>query len=66
MEIFFPSLTVSPAADQWQDEGDILLSFLTLELGDFETLGKKVVYLLSVQVSNVRSLSGVEVDGSFW
>ena len=62
VEYLFPSLTVSPAVDQWQDEEDILLSFRTPELGDFETLGKKAAYHLCVKVSNLRSLVGVKVS----
>ncbi|CAJ1085616.1 ephrin type-B receptor 4b-like [Xyrichtys novacula] len=37
----FPSLTIFPAGGQWQDEGDVLLSFQTPVLGYLETLGKK-------------------------
>ena len=61
-EYVFPSLAVSPAVGQWQDEEDILLSLKTPELGDFETLGKKAAYEVSVKVSNLRSLSGVQVS----
>lgn len=62
VEYLFPSLTVSPAVDQWQDEEDFLLSFRTPELGDLETLGKKAAYHLCVKVSNLRSLVGVKVS----
>ena len=50
-------------SDQWDDEceEDILLSLKTPELGDFESLGKKAIYHISVKVSNLRSLVGVKV-----
>lgn len=34
-EYIFPSLAVSPAVGQWQDEDDLLLSLKTPQLGDF-------------------------------
>ena len=62
-EYVFPSLTVSPAVGQWQDEEDILLSLKTPELGDFESLEKKAKYHISVKVANLRSLVGVKCRG---
>ena len=61
-EYVFPSLTVSPAVGQWQDEEDILLSLKTPELGDFESLEKKAKYHISVKVANLRPLVGVKVS----
>ena len=47
---------------EWQDEEDILLSLKTPELGEFESLGKRAIYNISVKVSNLRSLAGVKVS----
>ncbi|XP_075968244.1 adhesion G-protein coupled receptor G6 [Anarhichas minor] len=61
-EYVFPPLAVCPAVGQWEDEEDILLSLKTPQLGDFETLGRKAAYQVSVKVSNLRSLAGVRVS----
>lgn len=61
-EYVFPSLAVSPAVGQWQPEENDLLSLETSESTDFETLGKKDIYLLCVKVLNLRSLAGVKVS----
>lgn len=63
-EYVSPSLAVSPAVGQWQDE-DILLSLKTPELGDFESMGEKSSLLYQCEGFKLmlpdRS-EGVEVD----
>lgn len=61
-EYVFPPLVVCPAVGQWKEEEDILLSLKTPQLGEFESLGRKAVYQISVKVSNLRSLEGVRVS----
>lgn len=61
-EYAFPPLDVSAAAGQWTAGEDTLLSLKTPQLGDFESLGRKAAYQVSVKVSNLRSLTGVKVS----
>ncbi|XP_061576521.1 potassium channel subfamily K member 13 [Cololabis saira] len=60
----FPSLSVSPAAVEWQEESGHLLSLATPVLGSFSACGKKQLYHISVKVLNIRSLA--EVKESRW
>nr|XP_040053522.1 uncharacterized protein zgc:113625 isoform X1 [Gasterosteus aculeatus aculeatus] len=61
-EYLFPPLEVCPAVGQWKDEEDLLLSLNTPQLGDFEGLGRKAAYQVSVKVSCLRALAGVKVS----
>lgn len=58
----FPSLTVAPVVEEWQEEGDKLLTFVTPRLGKFEALEKKATYQLCVKVCHLRSLVSVKVS----
>ncbi|KAK3534744.1 hypothetical protein QTP86_024079, partial [Hemibagrus guttatus] len=44
----FPSLNISAAVEEWQEDERLILSFTTLELGTFELAGKKALYMLCV------------------
>ncbi|XP_035981009.1 B-cell receptor CD22 [Fundulus heteroclitus] len=56
----FPSLSVCPAAEDWQEESGFLLTMKTPVLGTFSSCGKKQLYYNCVKVLNLRSLAGVK------
>ena len=60
----FPSLTVSPAVGEWQEERGKLLSLKTPILGSFSSCGKKQLYQCCVKTLNIRLLA--EVKESRW
>lgn len=55
----FPSLNVTIAVGEWQDDVKCLLSFKTPQLGVFEEVGKKALYISCVKASNAGRLSGI-------
>lgn len=44
---------------EWQDDGKSLLSFKTPQLGVFEEVGEKALYISCVKASNANLLSGL-------
>lgn len=63
-EYVFPSLIVSPAAEEWQEESGKLLSLKTLVLGSFSSCGEKQLYHSCVKVLNIGSLAEVKESRS--
>ncbi|KAK3558188.1 hypothetical protein QTP86_012377 [Hemibagrus guttatus] len=45
----FPSLNISAAVEEWQEDERLILSFTTPELGTLELAGKKALYMLCVK-----------------
>ncbi len=65
----FPSLIVSAAVENWEEDDHRLLTFQTPVLDCFELTGKKALYLTCVKVSNARFLtvfSPNKMEGFFW
>ncbi len=65
----FPSLIVSAAVENWEEDDHCLLTFKTPVLDCFELTGKKALYLTCVKVSNARFLtvfSPNKMEGFFW
>ncbi|XP_045886054.1 double C2-like domain-containing protein alpha [Micropterus dolomieu] len=56
----FPSVSITPAVGEWQEEGAQLLSFTTPHLDKFQAVGKKAVYQMCVKVLNLRSSAGLK------
>ncbi|KAI4799908.1 hypothetical protein KUCAC02_016446, partial [Chaenocephalus aceratus] len=56
----FPSLTVSPAVGEWQEERGKLLSLKTPILGSFSSCGKKQLYQCCVKTLHIRLLAEVK------
>lgn len=55
----FPTLIISAAVEEWQEDERLILSFTILELGTIELAGKKALYMLCVKVWHAQSLAGV-------
>ncbi len=55
----FPSIIVSAAVENWEEDDHSLLMFKTPVLDCFELTGKKALYLTCVKVSNASFLTGV-------
>ncbi len=65
----FPSLIVSAAVENWEEDDHCLLTFKTPVLDCFELTGKKALYLTCVKVSNARFLTVFfpnKMEGFFW
>ncbi|KAI4817850.1 hypothetical protein KUCAC02_011223 [Chaenocephalus aceratus] len=56
----FPSLTVSAAVGEWQEERGKLLSLKTPILGSFSSCGKKQLYQCCVKTLHIRLLAEVK------
>ena len=56
-EYRFPSLVAAAAVGEWQERGDVFLSFKTPQLGEVRDVGKKAAYYTCVKVSHLRSLA---------
>lgn len=63
-DYIFPSITVSAAVQGWEEDESCLLSFRTPVLENFETVGKKSLYLICVKVSNIQLMN--EVRSTRW
>ncbi|KAK3531057.1 hypothetical protein QTP70_008761 [Hemibagrus guttatus] len=59
----FPSLNISAAVEEWQEDERLILSFTTPELGTFELAGKKALYMICVKVWHAQALAGVPANG---
>ncbi len=55
----FPSLKVTIAMGEWEDDENCLLSLKTPQLDEFEEVKRKTLYISCVKASNGRFLRGV-------
>lgn len=59
LDYIFPSITVSVAVQAWEEDESYLLSCSTPVLENFETVGKKPLYLVCDKVSKIQFLSDI-------
>ncbi len=54
-----PSIIISAAVKDWEENESCLMSLSTPVVEDFESAGKKTLYLICVKISNMQLLNGV-------
>ncbi|KAK3509821.1 hypothetical protein QTP70_012405 [Hemibagrus guttatus] len=61
----FPTLNISAAVEEWQEDERLILSFTTTELGTFKLAGKKALYMLCVKYKrHLSTTSNIQTPNS--